>query len=103
MFPANSRYQGTETLRLVRPDGIEVTYLARRFVPAPERFSALQEHAVVQGDRPDTLGARYLGDPEQFWRLCDANRVLNPWELVAEVGRRVTIALPEGIPGGSGV
>lgn len=103
MFPANSRYQGIETLKLAAPDGTETPYLARRIVPLPERFASLQEHLVVQGDRPDTVAARYLGDPEQFWRLCDANAVMDPWELTAEPGRRVVIAMPEGLPGGSGV
>lgn len=103
MFPANSRYQGIETRKLTAPDGTEIAYLARRLVPLPERFAPLREHLVVQGDRPDTIAAQYLGDPEQFWRLCDANAVLDPRELTAEPGKRVVIALPEGLPGGAGV
>lgn len=58
----------------------------------------MQEHAVTQGERLDNINARYLGDPEQFWRLCDANGVLHPREL-EEVGRILRITLPEGIPG----
>jgi hypothetical protein len=53
----------------------------------------------VQGDRLDNLTAKYLGDPEQFWRLCDANNALQPEELTDTVGRRVRITMPEGIPG----
>jgi nucleoid-associated protein YgaU len=48
----------------------------------------------VQGDRLDNLAARYLGDPEQFWKICDANNVLRPDELTEEIGRVVRIALP---------
>ena len=59
----------------------------------------LQEHVVGQGDRLDNITARYLGDPEQFWRVCDANRAMRPEELTEEIGRRLRITLPEGIPG----
>lgn len=99
LFPANSRYQNVETAKLVRPDGTEVVYLRRRFVPQPERFALLQEHVVVAGDRLDNLTARYLGDAEQFWRVCDANRAMHPDTLTEEIGRRLKITLPEGIPG----
>ncbi|MET1027868.1 MAG: LysM domain-containing protein, partial [Dongiaceae bacterium] len=70
----------------------------RRFVPPPERFAVLQEHLVQQGDRLDNVTARYLGDPEQFWRLCDANGVLRPNELMDTPQRRIRITLPEGVP-----
>lgn len=99
LFPMNSRYQNVETAKLNRPDGSEVVYLKRRFVPQPERFALLQEHVVVEGDRLDNITARYLGDPEQFWRVCDANRAMRPDELTQEIGRRLKITLPEGIPG----
>ncbi|MGI9491780.1 MAG: LysM domain-containing protein [Geminicoccaceae bacterium] len=99
LFPANSRYQNTETKKLTRPDGTEVVYLKRRFVPQPERFAPLQEHQVVEGDRLDNITARYLADPEQFWRVCDANRAMRPDELTEDIGRRLKITLPDGIPG----
>ncbi len=99
LFPANSRYQSIETTKLVRPNGTEIVYLKRRFVPQPERFALLQEHVVVDGDRLDNVAARYLADPEQFWRVCDANRAMRPDELTEEIGRRLRITLPEGIPG----
>lgn len=99
VFPANSRYQATATMRITRVDGTEVVYLERRFVPPPDRLAQWQEHAVVQGDRLDNLAFRFLGDPELFWRLCDANRAMRPDELVETVGRRLQVALPEGLPG----
>lgn len=99
LFPTNSRYQYVETTRLVHRDGTEVVYLKRRFVPQPERFVLLQEHAVVEGDRLDNITARYLGDPEQFWRVCDANRAMRPDGLTEEISRRLRITMPEGIPG----
>ena len=99
IFPPTSRYALTPTATFVRADGTPVTYLKRRFVPAPESLALLQSHRVVQGERLDNIAAQYLGDPEQFWRLCDANRALRPQELVEAIGRQLRITLPEGIPG----
>jgi hypothetical protein len=48
-------------------------------------------HAVVQGDRLDRIAFAAYGDPEQFWRICDANAAFDPDELTAQSGRRLTI------------
>ena len=98
ILPANSRYQNVDTATLETADGRVIAYLKRRFVPQPERFTTIQEYVVVQGDRLDNITARFLADPEQFWRVCDANRALRPEEL-EEIGRRLRITLPEGLPG----
>lgn len=98
-FPPSSRYHGVPTREHVAGDGTTVVHLARRFVPPPERFGLLGEHVVSEGDRLDNLAARYLGDPELFWRLADANNAMRP-EALIEVGRRLRITLPEGIPSG---
>lgn len=98
-FPPNSRYHGIRTKTLIGAGGREIVYLARRFVPPPERFSLLFEHQVVEGDRLDNLAARHIGDPELFWRLADANRATRPDDLVSEPGRRLRVTLPEGVPG----
>jgi hypothetical protein len=98
-FPANSRYQSTGTARLGLPDGSELAYLRRRFVPQPDQLATYQEYPVAEGDRLDNIAARLLGDPELFWRICDANRALRPAALVEAIGRRLRITLPDGIPG----
>jgi len=98
LFPPTSRYHNVETTTYKTADGKEIIHLKRRFVPAPERFTLLQEHLVVEGDRLDNITALYLGDPLQFWRICDANNAMNPPDLTAEIGRRLRITLPEGIP-----
>lgn len=100
LFPPTSRYHGIETSTLETAQRKTIIYLRRRIVPPPERFSLLQEHTVVQGDRLDNLTSQYLGDPEQFWRVCDANGVIRPEELTESIGRKIRITLPEGIPGG---
>jgi len=98
-FPPTSRYHLVGTAHHTTPTGDEVMYLRRRFVPPPERFHILHEHTVVEGERHDTLGEQLLGDPEQFWRLCDSNGVLKPEDLTETPGRRIRVTLPEGIPG----
>jgi hypothetical protein len=95
--PPTSRYHGLETATLTRRPGETIVYFRRRFVPPPERFETLEEHRVSQGERPDTLAARFLGDPEQAWRMADANGALRPEELTGPPGRIVRITLPEGL------
>jgi hypothetical protein len=98
-FPPSSRYRDVETAAWTAPDGRTIVHLRRRFVPAPERLATAGEHVVAQGDRVDGIAAQHLDDPEQFWRICDGNRVLRPAEVTERVGRRIRIPLPEGIPG----
>lgn len=98
-FPPTSRYHSIETATWPSPDGRLIVYLRRRFVPPLEQFTLLQEHTVTEGDRLDNLAVQYLGDPELFWRLCDANAALRPEELTDTVGRTLRITLPAGIPG----
>ena len=98
LFPPTSRYHNIETATFKSADGKEIAHLKRRFVPAPEHFTLLQEHLVAEGDRLDNITALYLNDPLQFWRICDANNAMNPPELTAETGRQLRITMPEGFP-----
>ena len=97
-FPATSRYYQIEMATLKAANGESIVYMRRRFVPSPDRFALLFEHSVEEGDRLDNITAKYLGDPEQFWRLCDANNAMQPGELTATIGNKIRITLPEGIP-----
>jgi len=99
MFSLTSRYFGIPTATLDTADGRKIVYIRRRFVPPPERFELLLEHLVTQGERLDLIAAQYLGDPEHFWRMSDANGAVLPNELTETIGRRLRITLPEGIPG----
>lgn len=99
MFDPKSRYAKIETatLEVAGRDGRPrpVRYVRRRFVPEPaSNAETLVEHTVFEGDRLDNVTARYLDDPQQFWRLCDANNALHPRELTDEVGKLIKIALP---------
>ena len=98
IFPPTSRYAQIPTATIEMPDGRTIVYLTRRFVPPPDRFALLQEHVVTEGDRLDNITNTYLGDPELFWRVCDANNAMRPDALTETIGRRLRITLPEGIP-----
>ena len=84
---------------MVTPSGQTITYFLRRFVPPPERFVPIQVYTVNQQDRLDSITAQFLSDPEQFWRVADANRAMRPEDLTAVIGRKLRITLPDGIPG----
>ena len=99
LFTPSSRYHGLRTLTHTDENGKEVAYLERRFLPDPDDFEDLREHSVIEGDRLDNLAYHYLGDPEQFWQIADANAAMHPDELTDEIDRPLRITLPEGIPG----
>lgn len=98
-FAITSRYYGVETAALTTPDGETIVYLRRRFIPPPENYELLVEHTIAAGERLDNITAQHLGDPEQFWRVADANNVLDPAELTETPGQRIRITLPQGVPG----
>ena len=95
MFTHTSRYANVSKATHTMADGRDVIYIKRRFLPDAAAMPLLAEVAVEQSDRPDLITARTLGDPEQFWRVCDANTVMHPQELIAEPGRRVRVPLPQ--------
>lgn len=120
-FPPTSRYYGIE-VAIITVDGgsappVAIPFLRRRFLPQVESFATLHEYRVSAGDRPDLVAARELGDPEGYWRLCDANGAMHPDDLLGtqwrpldatasaepvpsdvEIGRTVRVTLPAGVP-----
>jgi len=97
MFDRGSRYYelGHRSFTVTGPDGQprEIRYVERRFVPPADEGTTIIEHLVVRGDRLDNIAAAYMGDPTQFWRICDANGVMDPNELAETVGRRIRVAV----------
>jgi hypothetical protein len=97
MFDPTSRYYKIDlaTFTVTDPDGLprEIRYARRRFIPSGSAMPALLEYTMVQGDRLDNITARLLGDPTQFWRVCDANLVMRPEDL-ERIGRIVKVTLP---------
>jgi hypothetical protein len=95
MFDPTSRYYTLETAQLITPDGRVIAYQRRRFLAQGETLPLLVEVTVTEGDRLDVLTARTLGDPEQFWRVADANNAMSPADLTAEVGRVLRVPIPQ--------
>lgn len=93
MFARGSRYQSVPDAVYVDGAGREIAYKRLRVIPSPR---GVITHAVAREDRLDLIANRYFGDPEQFWRIVDANAGMMPPQLVAELGRRLTIPLVGG-------
>jgi len=97
MFDPTSRYFNLETATLETADGRVIAYKRRRFLPRGEALRLLVEVTVADADRLDLIAARTIGDPEQFWRICDANNAMNPFDLEAP-GRTLRVPVPEANP-----
>lgn len=99
-YPPTSRYSDTELASFeYSDDEPAIPYLARRFCPQPDRFSTLYIVRVIESDRRDTLASEHIGDPHFWWRLADANGVIDPRDLSNPVGKTVRITLAIDIPG----
>jgi hypothetical protein len=99
MLEPTSRYYDLETATLARldVDGTPrlVAYKRRRLIPPAGSAPTLVVHAFSAGERLDGITAAYFGDPTRFWRICDANEVLRPAELTADIGHRIVVPLPQ--------
>lgn len=94
MFEPSSRYHNLKVARYTAPDGRHVLYKRRRFLPRGDSFPTLFEVTVQAHDRLDLIAARTLGNPEQFWQICDANDAMNPFDLANEPGQRLRVVSP---------
>jgi hypothetical protein len=92
MFAKESRYYNLEN-GTVELKGRIVSYKKRRFLPDGKDMVLLQEITITEGDRLDRIAAKVGGDPEQYWRICDANNnIMHPLELTNEPGNTVKIS-----------
>lgn len=94
MIGETSRYYRLEIKTYKTSDNREIAYKARRFPPQGEKMPLMLETDVNQGDRLDQITHRTLGDPEHFWRICDANNARNPFELTDVPGRKLRVPVP---------
>ncbi len=90
MFFKGSRYAAVPAVLYVDERGREIPYKRLRLLPNPP---VQQAHVVAQGERLDGIAYRYYRDPEQFWRIADANGALEVEALTQIVGRRLGIPL----------
>ena len=93
MFFRGSRYEGVPEAEWQEGEEAPKRYKRRRIVP---KTAAPLGIVVRQGDRPDLLAYRALGDAELFWMLCDANRERKPARLTRKAGATVGVPGPEG-------
>ena len=91
MFDPTSRYATIEVAQLTTADGRTIAYVRRRFVPRGSTIPTLVQVTVDVADRLDLIASRTLGNPEQFWRICDANDALRPDDLLVPGG---TLRIP---------
>jgi hypothetical protein len=94
IFPPNSRYYNVTLRTRTRADGTSETFVGRRIIPAMERYRALDRHRTIGDDRIDGVAAASYGDPELYWRICDANGDAEPADATKPMGRLLVIPLP---------
>ena len=94
MFDHTSRYSAVKNTTLTTSDGRVIAYLMRRLLPQGDDMKVLVEVNVAEGDRLDLITSRTLGDPEQFWRVADANNAMNPFDLTTEPGNTLRVPIP---------
>jgi hypothetical protein len=92
MFFKGSRYNPVPENEWIDPNGRPRRYKTTRFIaPSPAQVG----HILSDGERVETVAYFYYRDPERFWRICDANQVMDPEELNRAPGRKISIPSSE--------
>jgi len=91
MFFRGSRYETVPNAELTTSTGRVIRYKRIRFIPETRGSVG---YAVADGDRLDLISYRFYRDPEQFWRICDANQALRPDDLLEHPGRTLAVPIP---------
>jgi hypothetical protein len=95
MFDPTSRYYNVETAYYTTPEGKVLPHKRRRLIPPGGNLPLMQETSLQAGERLDLLAYRTLGNPEAYWRICDANTVIDPHELEKDRDRLLRIPVPQ--------
>lgn len=93
-YAPNSRYRGLAFRSVAKGDGTTVEFVGRRIIPALSRYRALTRHRASGDERIDMVAAEAFGDPELYWRICDANGDADPGPAAKPAGRLIVIPLP---------
>jgi hypothetical protein len=97
MFDKLSRYRDVPEVAV--PDARNRVVAAADIRQLPE-VTGTFKHTVVAGNRLDQLANLYYGQPERYWRICDANpQPLSPLALVDQdtvVTRRFPLTVADG-------
>lgn len=89
-----SRYQKSPELTIRDANGRPVRYLAPRILPQRTKTGSSSTVGPGEVHRLDLIANRTLGDPEQAWRIADANAAMDPFALCARAGE--TLRIPGG-------
>jgi hypothetical protein len=92
MIGRSSRYYALDTAVYQDQDGHSIVYKQRRFLPQGATLPLLATVTANPGERLDLIAARTIGVPDQFWRICDANNAMNPFQLIDETNGTLNIA-----------
>ncbi|MEO8455653.1 MAG: LysM domain-containing protein [Sphingomicrobium sp.] len=95
-FEVSSRYYGITQGLQPTASGTPIAFVLRRFIPQTRDIAIAAEHVVHGSERPDLLAAERLGESELYWRIADANAVIDPFQLTDTIGLRVKIPAPSG-------
>lgn len=90
-FGTKSRYAKADMLIVTDSRGRSVTAVMPPDVPDQP---LLGYHVLRQGERIEHLAARYIGDPDGFWRICFINGVM--------FAEQLTEAAEVAVPGKGG-
>lgn len=93
-FPRNSRYNASHIRTYTTPAGDSVAFAGRRIIPEQDRYQALDRHRATAAERIDQVADAFYGDPEQYWRICDANGVERPALALDPPGKLLVIPIP---------
>jgi hypothetical protein len=83
-----SRYASSTSLTMQAASGRVVKYLAIRILPFGDSVAGTSATRVQANEvnRLDLIATRVLGDPEQAWRIADANDAIDPFGLCDQAG-----------------
>ncbi len=88
-----SRYAPCARLTRTDASGRAVEYLATRILPLGDAVAGPAGTDVRAAElyRLDLVAYRTLRDPDQAWRIADANDAIDPFALCARVGDRLRL------------
>lgn len=92
MFGRSSRYYALDNSLYQEKDGHHILYKQRRMLPQGTTQPLLSLATTKPGDRLDLIAARTIGAADQYWRICDANNAMNPFDLIDENAGTLRIA-----------
>ena len=98
MFDPDSRYAPLAQNVYESPDGRQIRYVTRRFLPRATEMTTLTTLMIQDSDRLDILAHRAFGNPLLYWQICDANEAMHPASLTAQPGEEIHVGIRSGLP-----